>query len=261
MHGDCIARYAVEVTIHRFHCASLQVGVIELDPDESRHALTSLRLRAGDCAELFDGAGRLAIGELLEESGERGRHRGGRTARLAVKEIRCEPPPASEFTLLTAAPKGPRLDWLIEKCTELNVSAIQFVEFERSVVRLSESAAANHRRATIEASKQCGRLWLPELTAGEPFRVAVEKFAGTLGICDLSPSACTFAGWLSAQRGKSRIGVIVGPEGGVTPGELAWMTERNITPVRLAPTVLRVETAAIMATAAWACGNCDASPP
>ncbi|MBL8878290.1 MAG: 16S rRNA (uracil(1498)-N(3))-methyltransferase [Phycisphaerales bacterium] len=247
------------VTIHRFYCPVLRVGIVELDVDESRHALTSLRLRPGDRAELFDGIGGLAIGEFTGDPGERGKHRGGPTARLAVSEVQRAAAPPQRFEVLTAAPKGSRLDWLIEKCTELGAAAVSFLDFERSVARPSESAAAKHRRATIEASKQCGRLWLPELSAGLSLRETVDRFDGLVALCDPSPEAQPFAEWLAEHRKNPRLGVLVGPEGGISPGELAWLAEREVPRVRISSTILRVETAAVAAVAAWSCGNCDAA--
>lgn len=258
--------YIPLVSLYRFYCPSLQPPDraldAELGPDESRHALTTLRLRSGDRVELFDGAGGFAVGELIgDPAPERGRHRSGPVVRIRVVEFSRSEAPRRRLTLFIASPKGPRFDWLIEKCTELGVTALIFTDFERSVVRTSADSARKHERATIEASKQCGRLWLPTLRGGDSMKKAVEAHNGPLVVCDPGPAARSLTDWLGEQSDAADIGVIIGPEGGISPAESDWLRERGVQPVKLAQTILRIETAGVAAAAIWSAGNCDAPSP
>ena len=142
-------------------------------------------------------------------------------------------PPPRPATVVVAPPKGDRLDWLIQKCTEVGVTQIVLVHAERSVVRWDDDRAGKHlerlRRIAIEAALQSRRVWLPEL-------------------CGPRPAIDVLPGAAAAEPGGRPIGpddrcIAVGPEGGWTDGELAVAGDR----VSLGPNVLRVETAAVVA--------------
>jgi 16S rRNA (uracil1498-N3)-methyltransferase len=180
---------------------------------------------------------------------------------VQVDDITRIAPDPRRLTLLTAAPKGPRLDWLIEKCTELGVATLILAEFERSVVRLAPSASARHMRTTVEASKQCGRLWLPELRCGESLREAIGHPDEQLLVCDPSPHGRSLANHLWSSVVPERVTVVVGPEGGIAPAEQDWLSQRGAVPVRLSDTILRIETAAAAVAAVWAAFRCDAVRP
>lgn len=199
------------------------------------------------------------MGRLLPEpAAGRSRSRSSPNARVQIEDVTHNSPTRHRLAILTAAPKGPRLDWLIEKCTELGVDELILAEFERSVVRLASHSAARYARATIEATKQCGRAWLPELRCGEPLQDAVRRQDGRILVCDPSRAGQSLVNFLTRAAVPDRLAVVVGPEGGLSPTEQAWLAEHQAVPVRLSSTILRIETAAAAVAAVWAAVRCDA---
>jgi 16S rRNA (uracil1498-N3)-methyltransferase len=237
----------------RLYCANLTPGVVTLDEAESRHALQSLRLRAADDVMLFDGRGRLAHG-ILEPDEHAGRRRPRRTARLTVERVLCEPPPSRTLTLIVAGCKGPRLTWMTEKLTELGTTRIVIADFERSVVHAGKAHAVRLSRTAIEAAKQSQRVWLPEIICGVTLVEAVDRRQpGALVVAHPAREAPSLSSRLPAHElGERDLTAVVGPEGGLTEAEIAMLSEANGELVRLAPHILRVETAAISIAANWA---------
>jgi 16S rRNA (uracil1498-N3)-methyltransferase len=267
----------------RFYCPELAAGVVTLDETESRHALTSLRLRPGDAVDLFDGRGRVAQGNLLAENDRsttgpvhpgRGKSKGKRPARLAVDAVLNVPKPVHQLTLLVAAPKGPRLDWMMEKCTELGVDRLLITTFERSIVRPEPESVERLTRLTIAACKQSRRAWLPTvhvaaslLSALTLAESSLDENAGEessrlrlnanparrLLIADFAENAAWLAAWLHGHGPLPlRLSVVIGPEGGLTDAERETLRTAGGQTVRLAEHVLRIETAAICIAANWA---------
>lgn len=240
----------------RFFCESFSPGRIALPADESRHATHSLRLRDGEPIELFDGGGNIGFGRLVasnSEPGGKGRRRES-AAEVIVERVAHFPAPRRRVSLIVASPKGDRLDWMVEKCTELGVWGLTLAEFERSVVHPRPAQADKLRRTAIEACKQCRRAWLPRIAVGVTLAKAIAAVPPDepLLCADPDDDATPLSAWLAPHsRAEISACIIVGPEGGLTP------VERNnprLVRVRLAPYILRIETAAIAAVAAWAMG-------
>lgn len=240
----------------RFYCPELSAGIVHWDDAEARHALQSLRLRSGDRVELFDGAGCVAVGELVpEETGPPGatrRHKKAGPIEVRVTQLVEQVPPLDQLTLVVAACKGARLDWLVEKCTELGVTTLHLTEFARSVVHAGAKHVEKLQRTAIEACKQCGRNWLPTLRAGMALREAIVP--GTaLFVAHPDDESPTLATRLAHAGGAAtHVTAVVGPEGGLTDEELALLAAAGGRRVRLATHILRVETAAVAIAAQWA---------
>lgn len=230
----------------RFYGPDLSADRIELDVEQSRHALSSLRLRPGDTVELFDGLGGVVQCELVEAaaSGKR------RSAIVAVTQRARAPEPDRKLTLFVAGAKGPRLSMLVEKCTELGVSALRFTDWDRSVVHVGASGLEKLRKTAIEACKQCGRNWLPELTCNE----SMENFLGFNGqrlIAHPGGTSPRLSQAIDPQQ--ANLAIAIGPEGGFTESELRQMTTDGAGSVQIAEHVLRVETAALAGATVWGC--------
>lgn len=245
----------------RFHCPHIEPGLTHLDAAETRHALLSLRLKPGDAVVLFDGRGRVGYGRLADDGAQTreadaGRKRRGTPAGAAVhvERVLLVPQPARTLTLVCPGCKGDRLDWLVEKCTELGVTTLRIAQFERSVVQPGETRIEKLRRAAIEACKQCRRAWLPEIDAATPLSEAVAAVPqGALIVADPDEQAPSLASWLHGHAmNANHLSAVVGPEGGITADELRLLRARGAQIVRLADQVLRVETAAVAIAACWA---------
>lgn len=239
-------------------CQNLQAGDVELPEAELRHAAQVLRLTAGDGVVLFDGAGRYASATLVAPSAAASdadaRRSGKRPPRLLARVggIQAQATPASRLTLIVAPCKGPRLDVLVEKCTELGVARLIFAEFERSVVHLSAGQADKLRPTAIAACKQCQRAALPQIETGMLLDVACGQVRGLLLAAHLDPEARSLPGALRDLGDDAAVSVVIGPEGGLSPAEIERLRARGGRLVSLGRHVLRVETAAIAVAAVFA---------
>lgn len=231
----------------RFYCAEFSARNAVIAGDELHHLRDVRRLGVGDAVELFDGKGRLAECSV--------RHIDRRGAEFQVHRVTEVAAPRGGLALATAMPKGGRMDWLVEKVTELGIVALWPLVTERGAVSApgDEKQRGWHRRA-VEAAKQCRRLWLPEIL--QPMSVAdaiaqVNAHPPDLVLlADLSADARA-AGQYRGE-GVSAIVGFVGPEGGFTDEERASLRAAGARPVRLASNVLRIETAAVALAAVLA---------
>ena len=197
---------------------------LALSAQDDHHVRRVLRLRPAQRITLSDGRGRWIEAQLgeghLEPAGD-------------VQEV-CAPRPV---TIAAAMPKGDRLEWMVQKLTELGVTRVLLLDCERSVVHLQGERAAKQlarlRRIAQEASMQSRRVWLPEIS-----QMSFAEAAARAGVALAEP------GGGQVPAGVDTI--IVGPEGGFSPDELAVDVPR----VGLADTILRVETAALVAAVA-----------
>ncbi len=245
-----------------FYCPMLQPGRVVLVESETRHAVQSLRLRPGDSVTLFDGQGHLARATILDDVAGRPAEPGAQTTNrrrrrpitLVVDAVQNVPSSARTLTLVVPGCKGARLDWLIEKGTELGVSRFILAELERTVVHAGPQHGRKLERTAIAACKQCHRAWLPRIQSGVPLGQAVQAVAGAaLLVAHLSCEAPTLAKWLATHHSDAaNLAVVIGPEGGLAPAELDALMAAGGQLVCLAEHILRVETAALAVAACWA---------
>jgi 16S rRNA (uracil1498-N3)-methyltransferase len=226
----------------RFFCPSPAVnGRVWLEGDEAHHLARVCRLGPGTLVEVFDGRGGSVAAEVLNV--------GRAQVELLIKgDLVHDPPAACALTLATAAPKAQRLDWLVEKATELGVERLVLLTTERSVVEPRAGKVERLRRLVIEASKQCGRSRLMEIETPQP--VFTYLAAETASVRVLAqPAGLPPAAWPQIDVG-ARVALAIGPEGGFTEGECAAARAAGWQAIGLGPTILRVETAALAACAA-----------
>ena len=221
----------------------LATGSEVLLPDAAAyHVARVLRLRAGAPLVLFVGSGGDFRAEIVAVDGDRVRARvGERSAGLRESPL--------AITLVQAVSRGERMDWTLQKATELGVKRIQPVLSARSVVRLDEQQAAKklrHWQAIVAgACEQCGRSVLPEVRAPlDLARFLAESSREGLRLV-LSPNGpASLAGLASTA---ARVELLIGPEGGLDDAEIDVAARAGFAPVRLGPRVLRTETAGIVA--------------
>lgn len=218
---------------------------VTLGADAARYVGRVLRARRGDSLTVFDGNGgafratvmRVTKSELELELGEF--DAGDVESPLAVR-------------LIQGVSRGDRMDTVVQKATELGVTRLTPLESEFSVVRLDEERTAKRlkhwRKVAASACEQCGRNRLPAIeapktlpaVAGEPQDPETTRLVFVPGAAtplDDLPASC------------ASIEILIGPEGGLSPGEQALAVEAGFTPTTLGPRILRTETAAIAALA------------
>lgn len=208
---------------------------IALTRDQIRH-LKVLRLKEGDQIGIFDGKGHeyeLIYSEKVRDG-----------TVLLNKQITPREEPKTKITLATAVPKGSRMDFLIEKVSELGVNHIVPIICSRSVVIPRETKIERLRKIAIEACCQSERSIVPTLS--EPLEFA--KLLDTVKNYNKT-YICHPTGDKIDELGTESVLIIIGPEGDFTPAELEAAKEAGCKKVRLGTTILRTETAAITAVA------------
>ncbi len=225
----------------RFYHRPIRPGELELDPLEAHHAVAARRLQPGDPVVLFDGAGCEGIAEVCVTNSRR--------FAVRVRAVRTVPRSACRaLTVAVAPPKQARQDELVEKCTELGVTAIQPLCTERCVATPDGRRLERWRRVSIAAAKQSGQAWLPDIREPVPLPTLLSGAGGAFELillADLSPSASPLPAVLRRKcRARTVLGLI-GPEGGFSDAERQLLLSCGAQAVRITPTTLRVETAAI----------------
>lgn len=242
--------------MHRFHlppaaCAGTR---LRLEGAEARHAIRVLRLRTGEKVTVLDGQGGEYVCEVAAVDGNR--------VTLEVHSRRLHRRPASRLGLFQAVAKGRSMDLILQKAVELGAALIQPVLTGRSVPNYdADEASARQlrwRAIAVEAMKQCGTPWLPEVRPPQPFEACLptSQQPGPVLVADLTPEALPFRAWFLRQREAgiwppAEAALWIGPEGDFTPEERERLLLAGATPVNFGPRVLRCETAALYGLAVW----------
>jgi 16S rRNA (uracil1498-N3)-methyltransferase len=236
----------------RVHCQPPVADPKEilLSGDESHHLVAVNRASAGATVVAFDGRGMEWVCELAEAD--------KRGARLKVRLSQKAKPLPWQITLGQALPLGGAMDAIVRKATEIGVTTIIPLESERTQVHLnpdrSDRKIDKWQTAALEAAKQCGNPWLPEIGSITPAATFIERAKGydLKLVASLQPGARSLkkvlADFRSAQ-GRMPVSVLwlVGPEGDFTPAEMNRAKMGGFEPITLGPLVLRCETAAVYA--------------
>ena len=225
-------------------------AIIELPRETAAHLARVLRARSGDPLILFSGDGREYTGAVETVRGSRVTASVGEGA-----DVDRESPFA--ITLVQCVPRGDRMDFIVQKATELGVTRIVPVLSQRSVVRLdaaqAESKAAHWRAVVVNACEQCGRNRLPVVAAPVPLIEYLGSSAAGAGSPAAGSPAARFVlePDLEAAAAPAALEtaahIAVGPEGGFGDEELEAFRIAGFRKLWLGPRILRTETAAIAA--------------
>jgi 16S rRNA (uracil1498-N3)-methyltransferase len=228
-------------SVPRFHVPLLRAVPgyqLALPAEVARQVGTVLRMRMGERVAVFNDGGPEWEAELVEVG------RGGATARL-VAPASARGAPAREVTLCQALLKGEKMEWVLQKGTELGVAAFQPLLTERVIARKAE-APERWRRILVEAAEQCGRVTIPRLLPPVTLEEAL-RGGGRPLLCWEDERALTLVAALrDTPTGPVRL--IVGPEGGFAPHEVEAARAAGVRVVSLGPLILRAETASIAAS-------------
>lgn len=228
----------------RFHCSvPLSAGAGLVLPAGAARHVQVLRMQPGDALTLFDGAG----GEYAATVERMGR---SDVAVTVGAHLPVEREAARAVHLAVGMPANERMDWLVEKATELGVASIQPLATAHGVLRLAgeraEKKRAHWEAIAVAACEQCGRNRVPVIHPVQPFaswletqdepamRLVLSLAEGTRSLAAMAP-------------GEQGVTVLSGPEGGLSGSEEQQAIARGFAPVTLGARVLRAETAALAA--------------
>jgi 16S rRNA (uracil1498-N3)-methyltransferase len=217
----------------------------ELPEAAAHHASRVLRLRVNDEVRVFDGVGNELHGRICEIEGKK-----VVLEKLQVCTVNRESP--LNIVLVQALCSSEKMDWVIQKATELGATEIQPVQTQRSMVKLAGERAEKRTQhwhgITIAACEQCGRNMLPKVHA------LLEFSSWIATLCDvpgskfiLLPEAVTTLREQSKPQGKAIL--LIGPEGGFSADEVQIAQQAGFISIRLGSRLLRTETAAVAAIA------------
>jgi 16S rRNA (uracil1498-N3)-methyltransferase len=215
-----------------------------LDGPEGRHAAVVRRIRPGETVVLADGVGRAVTGPVVAA--------GKQSVTVEVADQLVEPAPVVRFVIAQALAKGDRGELAVELLTEVGATEILPWQAARSIVRWSGERGvkglARWRSTAREAAKQSRRLWAPTVadpidTTGLAARIAAADVALLLHEDATTPLADV------ALPATGEVLLVVGPEGGISPDELAALTAAGGRPTLLTAHVLRTSTAGVVACA------------
>ncbi len=212
-------------------------GRASLTPEATHYLRDVLRLAPGAGLELFDGTGGSYAAEVEEGF-----------AGLRVGPRREARPPLALWLLVGLA-RGEKMDWIVQKATELGATRICPFGADRSVVRLDRERGSARvvrwNRIAAEAARPCGRADVPAVDEPASLAAALGGVPAGFARFAFHPGGEP----LGDAAGVPGVAAVVGPEGGLSPDEIAQCEAAGARRVSLGPRVLRAETAAVVATA------------
>ncbi len=220
-------------------------GEIVVEGQEARHILDSMRMGDGDDVVVFDGTGTEYTGRIKEADRKR------KKLTIEIKGERSVPDEGMpRITLAQALPKKDKMDYIVEKATELGVFRIVPLVSDRTIVRPEGSGSSRKverwRKKSLEAAKQCGRTSIPEIDGIKTYSEMLLETAGfdlVLMAC-LSDDTVSIKEALKGQKAESIL-VFIGPEGDFTPEEISRVNGENSRSIDLGKRVLKSDTAGL----------------
>jgi 16S rRNA (uracil1498-N3)-methyltransferase len=211
---------------------------VRLDGPEGRHAALVRRLTPGERVDLCDGEG--AVAECVVAVAHKEK------LDLDVVEVTSEPAPAPRIVVVQALPKGDRGETAVETMTEIGVDVVVPWAAGRSIVQWKgergEKALNKWRATAREAAKQSRRAWWPTVTALHSTAEVAKLLADADRALVLHEDADTSLAGLDVA-GAGSVVLVIGPEGSISPQELAAFKEAGAHAYKMGPTVLRTSTA------------------
>lgn len=204
-----------------------------------RYIGTVLRKNAGDRIDLIDGKGylyRCTVNSIKNKE-----------VFLQILDVVHRPEEKRPKVTLCVSPiKGPRMDWLVEKATELGVDRILPTVFKRTLIKIGDKEKEKLERwkkLAIEASRQSGRFTIPEIIKPTPLRGILSHVDGIQNKWVLyeKEKKTSVKNVISSQR-ENGICIVIGPEGGLEESEISWLTENGFISCTLGESIFRAET-------------------
>lgn len=212
---------------------------LEVAGPEAHHALRVKRLGEGDLIEVLDGRGTRANAAV---AGIERRGRGEWTLVAEVREAAQEAPVRPAVRVLAAAPKGPRLEEMLDQLSQVGAASWAPLMTARTVVSPRMGRLLRAERIAQESAKQCGRSWVMEIGDPTPLVDALSRAGTRVVLADVS-------GDPFEHDGAEDVTLLVGPEGGFSEGEVRGARQAGAAVCRFGLHTMRVETAAVVAAA------------
>ncbi|HOC47035.1 MAG: RsmE family RNA methyltransferase [Syntrophorhabdaceae bacterium] len=215
-------------------------GMVLLAGPAYKYIVGVLRKGPGDRVDIIDGKGYLYRSTIQNIK--------GKELFLQVLDVVHKPQEKRPRVILCVSPiKGPRMDWLIEKATELGTEKIVPTIFRRTLIRFNAEGSEKverWRRITVEASRQSGRFTIPEVTEPTPLRgiaSLIEEDVGKRIVLYEKERHTTLKDVFGTNTGDA-ICIVIGPEGGIEEPEVTWLKENGFTACTLGENIFRAET-------------------
>jgi len=223
----------------------LEKDRVEISGDLHRHLFRASRLRRGEGLRLVDGDGHARSGRIESIS--------SRTAVLSIGEPLADGEPRRRVEVWVPMPRSSRARWMVEKLTEVGAAAIHFYSAQRAPRDSGDPQVTRLRRVAAGALEQCGRSRLPQIDGDLSWADMLEELRREAHCLVLDPAAASGVPRLDADM--ERVALVIGPEGGWAEAEQAELKVSGGLPIRLGPTTLRVETAAVVGAAVAVMGG------
>jgi 16S rRNA (uracil1498-N3)-methyltransferase len=223
--------------------ACIRDGWVEFEPAQAHQLARVLRLQKGDQVSVFDGTGREVVAALERSSPRLA------TARI-LREVPAPPAIGLAITLAQVVPRGGAMDLIVAKATELGVARLVPLEAEQSV-RKSSVRSPRWVRIIQESAEQCGRRDLPDIAPIVTLAGFLQEHPSGMPLlaCHAGEGARPLTAVCSGLGHPPAITLLVGGEGGLSPGEVEALRSRGARLALLGPRLLRAETAALAALA------------
>lgn len=209
----------------------LDSGEVTVEGEAYRHLFRARRVPAGASVRVVDGRGNARWGTVARVDRS--------SARIALLKPAPTHEPEFRLELLVPTFRPERVSWLVEKATEVGVTAIRFVNSDRAPRTFGEGTLDRLHRVAIAAVEQCHRSLVPEITGPHEWIEVARLASAAEGRWFLDPQG---GDWGSLPESGA---LLVGPEGGLSPEERDELLAAGWKPVGLGPRILRIETAAV----------------
>lgn len=216
-----------------FYANHFEGNTAHFDAAEKRHIVDALRKKTGDLIEFTDGNGHL-FEACIKEIGK------DRVSADMTRQLDFKPRPSVHLAIAPTK-NSDRVEWMLEKCCELGLASIQFLQCAHSEkIRVNITRL---ERVALSAIKQSGNLWMPDILPPVPFSSWVhQNFNGKRYLAH-----CAEGHKQNAEPAHGPVSVAIGPEGDFSAEEITLALESGLVPLSLGNTRLRTETAGMVA--------------
>lgn len=235
------------VVMRTFYIEPNQIknDIVTIVGQDAKHLTKVLRLQPGQQVKVLDGSGTVYLVNLLTVSGT------VTTGEVIAREKDDHVEPPIKINLIQGLPKQGKMEYIIQKCTEIGVCSITPLETERSIVKLTRAKARERvdrwQKVAIEAVKQCGRSVVPSIHSPQKlteFLTMRDQDIPLIFLWEGKTGNSLKAVLNQWEYGQIKeVDVVIGPEGGFTELEVAQVLEKHGQVVTLGPRILRTETA------------------